>query len=69
MRFLEMAASQETVFGGIYIRTTGTPVVVVGASVTSSGGLMIILKAVLSSLLTRVLLFSMIVALRDFRNR
>ena len=64
-----MAASRETVFGEISIRTTGTPVVAVGDSVTSSGGLMIILKSVLSSLLTRVLLLSMMVALRDFRNR
>ena len=64
-----MAASQETLFEAFSIRTAGTHVMAVGGSVTRSGSLMVILKAVTSSLMTRVLLSRIMVALRALRNR
>ena len=59
-----MAASRVTVFGELDIRISGTPIVSVGAYITRSGGLILILKAFSIILLTRVLLSGIMVALR-----
>ena len=64
-----MAASHATVFGAFAIRTSGTPSVVGGVSMTRSGGLMVIFKSVPRSLLTRVLLLILMFVLRGLSNR
>ena len=63
-----MDAIWETVFEAFPIRESGTHVMAVGDSVTRSVGLMFILKAVPSSPLTRMILSSIMVALRALRN-
>ena len=62
-----MDAIWETVFEAFPIRESGTHVMAVGDYVTRSVGLMFILKAVPSSPLTRILLSSIMVALRALR--
>ena len=63
-----MDVIRETVFEAFPIRTAGTHVMAVGDYVTRSVGLMFILKAVPSSPLTRILISSIMVALRALRN-